>query len=544
MTDLPPVHRSPLGRATIGDQLRRHARNQPAKTAVVSYGPAGERLDTTYAALDRWANRLAHAFLAHGVGRGDRVAVMSRNRVEVIVAYYAALRIGASFTGINTMFRPDEVLQQLVHAEPAVLVVAAELLPVVDPVLDEAPPALAVVLGATGNETGNQAESQAENQAGGRWISWAALEQGRPETEPDTDVDEHDLALIVYTSGTESAPKGVMIPHRNYMVSTTPSWTWGLRVTPDDVWLFAMPFHTIAGIGSLTSLTLIGATVVLPSTLEPGATLATIRDEGINVVAQTPTLFLSLCRHPDFGPGTVGRVQRCLTYGGTLSPFATDAWGTAAPDMVWGTYWGQGELTQLGSVGFFKSLAEVPGQDPTWIGKAVPHLETRVVGADGEDAEIGELWCRSPSVMLGYYKDPERTAAVMADGWVHTGDIVRVDADRNLFFYDRSKDVIKTGGMNVSSQEVERVLQKHPSVLRAAVVGLPDDYWSEAVTAFVILSDAFPAGEADLIAHCKASMASYKAPKAIRIVEEFPTDAQGKVLKRELRKIRPTEEAR
>ncbi|MPY59052.1 class I adenylate-forming enzyme family protein [Streptomyces spongiae] len=529
MTEPSSVHRSPLGRATIGDQLRRHALNQPTKTAVVSFTPDGERLACSYAELDRRANRIAHAFLAHGVTRGDRVAVMSRNRVETIVAYYAALKIGASYTGINPMFRPDEVLQQLVHAEPAVLVVSEELLPVVDHVVGEAPPALAVVLG---EEPGEQ------------WVTWASLERGRPETEPDTDVDENDLALIVYTSGTESAPKGVMIPHRNYMISTTPSWTWGLKVTPADVWLFAMPFHSIAGIGCLTSLTLIGATVVLPNTLEPGTTLATIRDEDVNVVAQTPTLFLSLCRHPGFGPGTVGRVQRCLTYGGTLSQFATDAWAKAAPDMVWGTYWGQGELTQLGSVGFFKTLDEVPDHDPTWIGKAVPHLETRVVGPDGKDAEIGELWCRSPSAMVGYYKDPEKTAAVMHDGWIHTGDIVRIDAERNLFFYDRSKDVIKTGGLNVSSQEVERVLQRHPAVLRAAVVGLPDDYWSEVVTAFVILDDGATVRETDLIAHCKASMASYKAPKTVRIVEAFPTDAQGKVLKRELRKIRSTEEVR
>ncbi|MFJ9893161.1 class I adenylate-forming enzyme family protein [Streptomyces sp. NPDC091280] len=533
MTDPSPVHRSPLGRATIGDQLRRHALNQPDKNAVVSYTADGERLVCTYAELDRRANRVAHAFLAHGVGRGDRVAVMSRNRAETVVAYYAALKIGASFTGINPMFRSDEVLQQLAHAEPAVLVVARELLPVVDPVLGKAPVPLAVVLGDT-----------APDGPGGPWIAWAALHEGRPETEPECEVDENDLALIVYTSGTESAPKGVMIPHRNYMISTTPSWTWGLRVTPDDVWLFAMPFHSIAGIGCLTSLTLIGATVVLPSSLEPGVTLATIRDEQVNVVAQTPTLFLSLCRHPLFGPASVGSVQRCLTYGGMLSQFATDAWANAAPGMVWGTYWGQGELTQLGSVGFFRTLAEVPDEDPTWIGKAVPHLETRVVGPDGQDAEIGELWCRSPSAMVGYYKEPEKTAAVMRDGWIHTGDIVRVDADRNLFFYDRSKDVIKTGGLNVSSQEVERVLQRHPAVLRSAVVGLPDDYWSEVVTAFVILQDGAGVAESDLIAHCKASMASYKAPKSVRIVEAFPTDAQGKVLKRELRASRSTEEVR
>lgn len=521
MTDLSPLHRTPLGRATIGDQLRRHAANGPHRPAIVSYGADGTRSACTYGELDRRANQLAHALVEHGVVRGDRIAVMSPNCVETVITYYGALKAGACYTGVNVMFGGAEILQQLQHAEPTVLVIAEQFVEIVSTVLDDAPDVTVLVL-------------TDEAEVGG-FASWASWLDGRPETEPDVEVTENDLALIVYTSGTEAAPKGVMIPHRNYMISTTPSWTWGLNVTRDDSWLFVMPFYTIAGIGCLTSLTLIGATLVLPHTLEPGKALEIIRDEKIKVVAQTPTFFLSLCQHPDFGAGTVGTVERALTYGGQLSPVATEMWAGARPGLVWGTYWGQGELTQLGSVGWFTSLSDVPDQDPTWIGQAVAHLETRVVDLEGNDAEIGELLCRTPSVMLGYFKEPEKTEAVMRDGWVHTGDIVRIDADRNLFFYDRSKDVIKTGGMNVSSQEVERVLQEHPGVLRAAVVGLPDDYWSEAVTAFVIPRAGANLDPAALIGHCRASMAPYKCPKSVHVVDEFPVDAQGKVLKRRLR---------
>jgi acyl-CoA synthetase (AMP-forming)/AMP-acid ligase II len=525
MTDLAPQHRSLIGRATIGDQLRRHALNGPQRPAIVSYDADGGRSECTYGQLNVRANRLAHAFIAQGVTRGDRIAVMSPNCVETVVTYYAALKAGACYTGVNTMFGGAEILQQLRHAEPSVLVVAEQFVEAVSAILDQAPPVTVVVV--------------TEKAEVGGFASWSSWLEGQSEAEPECDVTENDLALIVYTSGTEAAPKGVMIPHRNYMISTTPSWTWGLNVTRDDSWLFVMPFYTIAGIGCLTSLTLIGATLVLPHTLEPGKALEIIRDEKIKVVAQTPTFFLSLCQHPSFGAETVGSVERALTYGGQLSPVATGLWGSSVPDLVWGTYWGQGELTQLGSIGWFRTLEEVPDQDPTWIGQAVAHLETRVVDPDGNDAEIGELWCRTPSVMLGYYKDPEKTEAVMRDGWVHTGDIVRIDADRNLFFYDRSKDVIKTGGMNVSSQEVERVLQEHPAVLRAAVVGLPDDYWSEAVTAFVIAREGASVDEAALIGHCRATMAPYKCPKAVHVVSEFPVDAQGKVLKRRLRQADP-----
>jgi acyl-CoA synthetase (AMP-forming)/AMP-acid ligase II len=350
-------------------------------------------------------------------------------------------------------------------------------------------------------------------------------------------VSEADLAFVVYTSGTEAAPKGVMITQRNYLISTAPAWGWGLRTGTDDVWLYVMPFHTIAGIGSMTSLLMMGATLVLPATVEAGASLRMIRDEGITVIAQTPTFYIGLADHESFGPDTVSTVQRCMTYGGQVSPHAIKAWSDAAPGITWGTYWGQSELSQLGSVGWFRTLEDIPDGDPTWIGKPVSHLEVRIVGADGEDAETGELLCRTPSVMLGYFKDPERTAEVMRDGWVHTGDIVRQDAEGNLFFLDRLKDMIKTGGLNVSSQEVERALQAHPDVVRAAVVGLPDDYWSEAVTAFVVVRAGATIDGEGLREHCKESMAGYKVPKVVHLIDELPVDPQGKLLKRELRRV-------
>jgi acyl-CoA synthetase (AMP-forming)/AMP-acid ligase II len=215
-----------------------------------------------------------------------------------------------------------------------------------------------------------------------------------------------------------------------------------------------------------------------------------------------------------------------------------EAWARVKPGMRWGTYWGQGELTQLGSFGWFTSLEDIPGGDPSWIGKPLTHLEIRVVDEVGNDAESGELICRTPSTMLGYFKDPEKTAATIRNGWVHTGDNVRIDEDGNLFFLDRVKDMIKTGGMNVSSQEVERTLTQHPAVMIAAVVGVPDQYWSEAVTAFVIPQPGSEAPDPDeLRAMCKQQLSGYKVPKKIHVVEDLPRDPQGKILKRELRKL-------
>ncbi|MQA16030.1 MAG: AMP-binding protein [Pseudonocardiaceae bacterium] len=523
---LPEVYRRTVGRATIGDQLRRHARTQPAKPALIAYGTDGGRRECTYRELDERANAFAHALLARGVRRGDRVACLARNSVEVVVAYYGALKVGAAFTGINVLYRGPEVLGQLRHAEPAVVVAGAEFAGLIEELRPELRGIAAFV-------------ALGEHDPAPGWESWGAVLAASPATEPDVDVDEHDLAMLVYTSGTEAEPKGVMIPHRNYLISTAPAWSWGLHTGPDDIWLFVMPLHTIAGLGSMTTLTLMGATLVLPDSAEPARCLEIIDREQVTVIAQTPTFYLALCQQPAFGPASVGAVRRCMTYGGQVSPHTIDAWAGAAPGAVWGTYWGQSELSQLGSVGWFRTLADIPDGDPSWIGKPVTHLEIRVVDADGHDAEIGELLCRTPSVMLGYFKDPERTEAVFDGEWVRTGDVVRVDACGNLFFHDRAKDVIKSGGMNVSSQVVERVLHAHPDVARAAVVGMPDDYWSEAVTAFVIARTGASIDPAAVIGFCRDQLAVYKAPKAVHVVDEFPLDSQGKILKRQLRDRRP-----
>lgn len=496
-----PHHRSPLGRATLGDQLRRHARKQPGKLAFVSYAP--QRTETTYGELDRLANRHAHLLMGHGVVRGDVVAVMARNSVDVVALYYGTLKIGAALTVVNVLFGEREVAQQIDHAQPALVFATAEFAAVV--------PGSPLLLGA----------------------DLADL----PDTEPDCDVDENDVAMLVYTSGTESAPKGVLIPHRNYLISTAPAWSWGLQTGPEDTWLFVMPFFTIAGLGSMTTLTLMGATLVLSAVVDPSTALGIIEREGVTVIAQTPTFYLALSGQPDFGAPAVGTVRRCMTYGGQVAPAAIQAWSAAAPEVRWGTYWGQSELSQLGTVGWFRTLEEIPDGDPSWIGKPVTHLETRVVDAEGNDAEVGELICRSPSVMLGYHRDPERTEAALGSGWLHTRDIVRVDAEGNLFFQDRLTDMIKSGGMNVSSQEVERVLHTHPDVLRAAVVGRPDPYWSEAVTAFVVPRPGREPDPAAVMGFCREQLAVFKVPKAVHVVAELPVDAQGKVLKRELRRV-------
>lgn len=524
---LPEVHRGRLGRATIGDQLRRHAQHQPNREAIVFLDPEGQRRGITYGQLDVRANRLANSLAALGLARGDVVAVLSHNSADYVVAWYAALKLGAPLTGVNFLLRPEEVAYQVNHSGAVALVVEDALVPVVEGLSGNLPGVgIRVVSMVTG----------CLDDAPEGWHHFDRLcGDDVDDAEPDAEVTEADVAMVIYTSGTEAFPKGVQIPHRNYLLGTTPAWVAHMDIRPEDTWLFVMPFFTMAGLGSMTSLTLVGATLVLPYAIDPERALRLLRDEGVTTMAQTPTFFLSVARLPEFAAHPPTSLRRCITYGGMVPRAMVDAWRAVLPELVWGTFWSQSELSQLGTVGWFRTLDDIPGADPSWIGKAMAGLELRVVDAEGDDATEGEVICRSPAVMLGYHDDPERTAEVFRDGWLHTGDVMRIDADGNLFFLDRAKDMIKSGGMNVSSVEVERALSAHPAVERAAVVGVPDEYWSEAVTAFVVLGGDRGIDGQDLLSWVKPRLAPFKVPKAVHVLDHLPVDGQGKVLKRELR---------
>ena len=529
MTDLTAgaaPDRGPLGRATIGDQLRRHAQHTPHKEAIVYYGPDGARSVITYNDLNVRVNRAANALAGLGVRRGDVVAVMSRNSVDYMTVWFAALKLGAALTGLNFTFTEAEIGYQVNHARPRVLMAEDVFCGRIEAAREA---------GGLPSVEHFVHSGAGDTKPPSGWPAFSSLVAGGDGAEPGGDVYEDDVAMLVYTSGTTAFPKGVLITHRNYLISTTPAWTLALDLGPGVVWLFVMPFFTIAGLGSMTSIINCGATIVLAHTVDPASAIRIIAAEKVTYMAQTPTFFLAMAAEPGFGDADLTTLQRCITYGGTVPAHMIGAWQAASPGITWGTYWGQSELSQLGTVGWFSSLDDIPGGDASWIGRPVPQLEIRVVDDDGADAEVGELICRSPSVMSGYLHDEERTRETFRDGWLHTEDIVRIDTDGNLFFVDRKKDMIKTGGMNVSSVEVERTLYGHDDLMEVAVVGLPDDYWSEAVTAFVVPKAGRSPDPAEIIAHCRASLAGYKVPKAVHVIGALPKDTQGKIIKRRLR---------
>lgn len=543
-TDLASILETITGRATFGDQIRRHARNQPDRLAIAYYSKSGEQLDlVTYSELNARANRMARSLRERGVAHGDVVAIMSGNSLDYATLYVAAAKLGAVTTGINRNFRDAEVLYQIQHAEPTVILVESRLTGRIDAIRDQLP--------SIRQYLASPSDGDPAPLPGSGWTPVAELFDASVDaSEIEADVRERDPLFMTYTSGTEAFPKAVLIPHRNYAIATVPGWALGAPGRTDELtggiveardrWLHLTPLHTIAGLGNLSITLSAGASVIMPSVTDPALSLALIEAERVTVTVQTPTFFLAAVRCPEFAGADLSSMQRVLTYGATMPRVMIDGWNSKSSRLRWGTYWGQSELTQLGTTGWFRTLDDIPSRDVSWIGKPVPTLELILVTDDGREAgtdEPGEAWCRSPGVMLGYFKDPERTAQTFEGGWLHTGDVMRRDANGDLFFLDRRKDIIKSGGYNVSSQEVEKLLYTHPDVAQVAVVGLPHEYWSEAVTAFIVQRAGASGRAEDLIAFCRERAVNYKVPKSVIFLENLPVDGQGKVLKRELRRL-------
>lgn len=497
-----------LRRAVISDMLQHNASRQATKAALIERSATGSRRVVTYGQLNNYANMLATRWIESGLAPGSVVAGIGRNGVDLVAAYMATLKSGCSFTMLNHAHTDDEIDFQIGHSKPTIVA------------------------------TRSADRRKSFTNHGAAVIEFdQLLEQslGAQFTEPEVFIEESSTAAIVYTSGTESRPKGVEITHRNFMIATTPAWSYEGYLRNLDVFLLLAPIHTMAGIGTVTNCMSMGSTMVVLDSTDPEVVIDAIESERVTNMSQTPTFYRRMVESPRFIQADLSSLQQCHTYGGLNQANVFKAFVDKVPELWWATYWGQSELSQLGSIGWFRQLEDIPGGDLRWIGKPTAHLEVRVVDDVGQEAEVGELVVRSPAVMKGYRDDPTRTAESVRGGWLHTGDIVRRDGDLNLFFYDRKKDVVKTGGMNVSSLEVEQAILEIDGVIEVAVIGVPDEKWSEAVVACVVLRNGELMDEGKIIDHCRQRLAPYKVPKRVVHRQDLPKDLQGKIRKRVLR---------
>jgi acyl-CoA synthetase (AMP-forming)/AMP-acid ligase II len=482
----------------------------------------------TWAEWEDRVRRAAGGLQALGIGRGDVVAFLDKNHPACVELSLGAASLGAANAIVNWRSAGDEVDYAVGDSGARVLVVGTELMPVVDKIRDR----------LSGVET--IIEVTPDGAEGDEYEAWLAASE--PVSRPD-DVSPDDVCLVMYSSGTTGRPKGIMLTHAN-MVAHTLNAHDGWGFDEGDKNMVSMPLFHVGG----SSYVLFGLHDGVPSvmTRDPdSASLAGAIMAGANRTFLVPAVLAQVLQS---GPEAVGLFGKLKTYCYGAAPMplpllraAMEAWPDTDFIQVYGLTEVGGVITHLMPEAHRDAVSGGHPERLVSAGRPIPGAEVRVVDpVTLEDVPIGahgELWFRTPQLMKGFHGLPEATAEVITDdGWFRTGDLGKVDEAGYVYVEDRLKDLIISGGENIYSPEVERVLAEHPAVLEVAVIGVPDDTWGEAVKAVVSLHEGASVTEEELVAHCRLQLARFKCPRSVDIVEALPRNATGKILKRDLRK--------
>ncbi|MCX7982044.1 MAG: acyl-CoA synthetase [Syntrophales bacterium] len=507
-----------LSRDTIGDMARRAATKYGNKTAVIFRDEV-----LTYYDLERQARRFAHLMLSWGVKKGDCVAIYAYNSHYYPLSLLGLTKVGAVQVPINFMLNVDEIAYIVNHSEAQVMIVEDSLYPILEGHLHKFP---RIRIWGFLPLAGKEAPQGFEDVS--------VLMGNMPATEVMVEIDAEDIAQIPYTSGTESKPKGAMLSHRALM-SQYFSCIHGGQYEEEDISLHALPlFHCAQLHCFLMPFLYVGAKNVILHRADPREMMIAIEMYKITHMFAPPTVWIAILNHPDFSKYDLSSLKKAA-YGASIMPVEIIKRLTEAfPGIRLWNYYGQTEMSPVATILKPEDQLKKPGS----AGKPVLNVETRIMGDDGKFVpvgEVGEIVHRSGHVMTGYLKDPEKTEEAFAFGWFHSGDLGRFDEDGYLYVVDRKKDMIKTGGENVASREVEEVIYQHPAVAEVAVIGLPDPKWIEMVTAVVVLKTGMNIMEKELIEFCRERLAGFKCPKKIIFLDQLPKNPSGKILKRELK---------
>ncbi|MFJ9543813.1 AMP-binding protein [Streptomyces sp. NPDC101225] len=508
----------PLHAWVLGDAARRGTR--PAMVDVSS----GRTL--TYAELAGLVGRLAAGLAAEGIGKGDVVALHSPNTILFPVVLYATTTVGGTVTTLSPLAAPDEIAKQLIDSETRLMVSVSAL-------IESARAAVEVVRRMTGRDIEILVCDSAE---GHRPVLGLLGDGDVPAYEFDA---AEDVAVLPYSSGTTGVPKGVMLTHRN--LCTNLEQMAGLhQVEEGDRVIAILPFFHIFGLTALVNGALRrGATVYVHARFDLEAFLTSLERDRITHAYVAPPVMLALAKHPAVGNVDLSGLRRIICAAAPL-----DAGVQAAVADRLGVEVGQGYgMTELSPVSHLHADGNL-GEPAACVGHLLPSTQARLVdpdtGLDVAEGEPGEVWIRGPQVMKGYFGRPEATdATVDADGWLHTGDIGRVDEDGNWFIVDRVKELIKYKGYQVAPAELEAILVQHPGIADAAVIGVHDEAGGEIPKAFVVPMTGVSISAAEVMAHVEGQVAPYKRIRRVEFIEAVPKAASGKILRRRLRDREP-----
>lgn len=499
----------PTATSTVADLIRRSAGRFPTDTAI----EFGDRT-WTYAELDAAVTAVARELLRLGAGKGDRVAAYGRNSDLYALLYLGCARAGVIHVPVNYQLKGNELDYILDNAGARIVFADDDLIEAV-----------------TSTATGTEVEV----------IDLASLapvataDSIAPAGDGEFSVDDTDIAQLLYTSGTTSAPKGAVMTHRA-LVHQYLSALLVLDFTPDDRAVHALPlYHSAQMHVFLLPLLSIGAhNIIVPGPV-PEQLLALFEQRQINSFFAAPTVWVALANSPELETRNLESLRKAY-YGASIMPGPVlDRLRARLPELGFYNCFGQSELGPLCTV----LRPEEHDAHPGSAGRPVMFVETRVVDSSGEEVgpgREGEMLYRSPQLCEGYWNRPEATAEAFDNGWFHSGDLVKVDEDGYVEVVDRVKDVINTGGVLVASREVEDTVFELPQVAEVAVVGVADEKWIEAISAFIVLKpDQGELTGDEVIAHVKARLAGFKVPKRVEFVAQLPKNSAGKILKRSLR---------
>ncbi|GAA3385042.1 acyl-CoA synthetase [Cryptosporangium minutisporangium] len=506
---------------TLGDIPRRSARRFGAKTAIVD---GGTRL--TFAELDAVVDRTAAAIDAAGLVKGDRLALLSHNCWQFAVLSFATARRGVVLVPVNFMLNPEEVAYVLDHSG-AVAFVAEDGLTAT---------AEKAIAASRGTVTRRLFIPLGTGDAQPGWqdvTAWTTFGGPLPAEVP---VADDDPTRLMYTSGTESRPKGAILTSRALLWQYASCAIDG-EMTGDDIEVHALPLYHCAQLDCFLNVDVYtGATSVILAAPQPAAILRAIAEHGATKFFAPPTVWIALLRSPEFDTTDLSTLRKGY-YGASPMPVEIlHELSRRLPQVRFWNFYGQTEMAPLATI--LRPDEQLPRAGSA--GRPAINVETIVVDDDDRPVPpgtVGEIVHRSPHATLGYYHDDEKTAEAFRNGWFHSGDLGILDEDGYLRVVDRKKDMIKSGGENVASREVEEALYQHPGIAEVAVFGIDHPHWIEAVTAVVVPKDPAAGGlDPDaIIAFSKEVLAGFKAPKYVVIADALPKNPSGKILKRELR---------